>query len=149
MDQSFHNVLSVGESYSGEPPEEFMEDPESNIQTGLSLSCPACGESLAAVAGSEEMLACVANHQYTLPTLLFGQSMRASALIEAGARLLEEQERLIRAIATQLWESQSLAAFKLEGQADRLKETTDALRQIVSEGVLQAQPLKEVHGSSN
>jgi hypothetical protein len=126
-----------------------MEDPESNIQTGLSLSCPACGESLAAVAGSDEMLACSANHQYTLPTLLFGQSMRASALIEAGARLLEEQERLIRAIATQLWEGQSLAAFKLEGQADHLKETTDALRQIVSEGVLQSQPLKEVHGSSN
>jgi hypothetical protein len=95
------------------------------------------------------MLACSANHQYTLPTLLFGQSMRASALIEAGARLLEEQERLIRAIATQLWEGQSLAAFKLEGQADHLKETTDALRQIVSEGVLQSQPLKEVHGSSN
>jgi hypothetical protein len=126
-----------------------MEDPESNIQTGLCLSCPACGESLSAVLGSDEMLACTANHQYTLPTLLFGQSMRASALIEAGARLLEEQEHLIRAIATQLWESQSLAAFKLEGQADRLKETTDALRQVVTEGVLQAQPLKEVHGSSN
>jgi hypothetical protein len=126
-----------------------MEDPEPNTQTGLSLSCPACGENLSAVPGSEEMLACAANHQYTLPTLLFAQSMRASALIEAGARLLEEQERLIRAIATQLWNSQSLAAFKLEGQADRLKETTNTLRQVIAEGVLQSQPLKEVHGSSN
>jgi hypothetical protein len=126
-----------------------MEDPESNLQTGLSLSCPTCGDNLSAVAGSDDTLACAANHQYTLATLLFGQSMRASALIEAGARLLEEQERLIRAIATQLWESQSLAAFKLEGQADRLKETTEGLRQIVTEGVLQAQPLKEIHGSSN
>ena len=126
-----------------------MQDPESNIQTGLALSCPACGESLSAVPGSEDMLACSANHQYTLPTLLFGQSMRASALIEAGARLLEEQEHLVRAIATQLWNSQSLAAFKLEGQADRLKETTEGLRQLISEGVLQSQPLKEIHGSSN
>jgi hypothetical protein len=126
-----------------------MQDPESNIQTGLSLSCPACGDPLSAAGGSEEMLACSANHQYTLPTLLFGQSMRASALIEAGARLLEEQERLIRAIATQLWNSQSLAAFKLEGQADRLKESSGALRQIITEGVLESQPLKEVHGSSN
>jgi hypothetical protein len=126
-----------------------MQDPDSNIQAGLSLSCPACGDGLSAVAGSDEMLACEANHQYTLPTLLFGQSMRASALIEAGARLLEEQEHLVRAIATQLWNGQSLAAFKLEGQADRLKETTDALRQIITEGVLQSQPLKEVNGSSN
>ena len=126
-----------------------MQDPESNIQTGLSLSCPACGENLSAVPGSDDMLACSANHQYTLPTLLFGQSMRASALIEAGARLLEEQEHLVRAIATQLWNSQSLAAFKLEGQADRLKETMEALRQLISEGVLQTQPLKEMHESSN
>jgi len=126
-----------------------MQDPESNIQTGLSLSCPACGESLSAVPGSDDMLACSANHQYTLPTLLFGQSMRASALLEAGARLLEEQEHLVRAIATQLWNSQSLAAFKLEGQADRLKETMEALRQLISEGVLQTQPLKEMHESSN
>ena len=126
-----------------------MQDPESNIQTGLSLSCPACGENLSAVPGSDDMLACSANHQYTLPTLLFGQSMRASALLEAGARLLEEQEHLVRAIATQLWNSQSLAAFKLEGQADRLKETMEALRQLISEGVLQTQPLKEMHESSN
>jgi hypothetical protein len=126
-----------------------MTDPESNIETGLALSCPACGENLTAVPGSDEMLGCPANHQYTLPTLLFGQSMRASALIEAGARLLEEQERLIRAIAQQLWHGQSIAAFKLEGQADRLKETTEALRQTITEGVLQTQPLKDVHGSSN
>jgi len=121
---------------------------ESNIEMGLALSCPACGETLSAVPGREELLGCTANHQYTLPTLLFGQSMRASALIEAGARLLEEQERLVRAIATQLWDSQSLAAFKLEGQADRLRETTGALRQIITEGVLQSQPLKEVHEAS-
>ena len=121
---------------------------ESNIEMGLALSCPACGETLSAVPGSEELLGCSGNHQYTLPTLLFGQSMRASALIEAGARLLEEQERLVRAIATQLWDSQSLAAFKLEGQADRLRETTGALRQIITEGVLQSQPLKEVHEAS-
>jgi hypothetical protein len=125
-----------------------MNEPDSNIDTGLALSCPACGDNLTAVPGSEELLGCPANHQYTLPTLLFGQSMRASALIEAGARLLEEQQRLVRAIATQLWDSQSLAAFKLEGQADRLRETTGALRQIITEGVLQNQPLKEVHGTS-
>ena len=129
--------------------EELMNDPESNLGTGLSLSCPACGETLTATPGSDEMLGCPANHQYTLPTLLFGQSMRASALIEAGARLLEEQERLVRAIAAQLWSGQSLAAFKLEGQADRLKETTDALRHLITEGVLQSQPLKEVTGHSN
>jgi hypothetical protein len=128
--------------------EDFMTDPESNLETGLTLSCPACGENLSATPGSEEMLGCPANHQYTLPTLLFGQSMRASALIEAGARLLEEQEKLVRAIAAQLWNGQSLAAFKLEGQADRLKETTDALRHLIAEGVLQTQPLKEVDGSS-
>jgi hypothetical protein len=126
-----------------------MNEPDSNTDTGLALSCPACGETLSAAPGSEELLGCPENHQYTLPTLLFGQSMRASALIEAGARLLEEQERLVRAIAHQLWDSQSLAAFKLEGQADRLRETTGALRQIITEGVLQSQPLKEVHGSSS
>lgn len=126
-----------------------MIDPESNTETGLALSCPACGESLTAVPGSDEMLGCPANHHYTLPTLLFGQSMRASALIEAGAHLLEEQERLVRAIAQQLWNGQSLAAFKLEGQADRLKETTDALRHLIAEGVLQTQPLKDMDESSN
>jgi len=125
-----------------------MNDPERNIETGLALSCPACGESLTAVPGSDEMLGCPANHQYTLPTLLFGQSMRASALIEAGARLLEEQEHLVRAIATQLWNTQSLSAFKLEGQADRLKETSDALRHLITEGVLQTQPLQDIHGPS-
>src|SRR4026207_988307 len=105
-----------------------MNEPDANLDTGLALSCPACGENLTAVPGSEELLGCPANHQYTLPTLLFGQSMRASALIEAGARLLEEQERLVRAIATQLWESQSLAAFKPEGQGDRPPEATGAPR---------------------
>jgi hypothetical protein len=126
-----------------------MIDPDGNTETSLALSCPACGEMLTAVPGSEELLGCPAQHHYTLPTLLFGQSMRASALIEAGARLLEEQERLVRAIATQLWNGQSLAAFKLEGQADRLKETTEGLRHLITEGVLQTQPLKEVNGSSN
>jgi len=101
-----------------------MNEPDSNIDTGLALSCPACGDNLTAVPGSEELLGC------------------------PGARLLEEQQRLVRAIATQLWDSQSLAAFKLEGQADRLRETTGALRQIITEGVLQNQPLKEVHGTS-
>ena len=126
-----------------------MNDPEHNLETGLSLSCPACGENLTATPGNDEMLGCPANHQYTLPTLLFAQSMRASALMEAGARLLEEQERLVRAIATQLWNTQSLAAFKLEGQADRLKETTDALRHLITDGVLQSQPLRDVSASSN
>ena len=126
-----------------------MTDPESNTEAGLALSCPACGENLTAIPGSSEMLGCPANHQYTLPTLLFGQSMRAGALIEAGARLLEEQEHLVRAIALQLWNTQSLNAFKLEGQADRLKDTTEALRRIISDGILQTQPLKEVDGSSN
>lgn len=126
-----------------------MNDPEPNLDTGLALSCPACGENLTAMPGSDDLLSCTASHQYTLPTLLFGQSMRASALIEAGARLLEEQERLVRAIAVQLWNTQSLAAFKLEGQADRLKETTDALRRIIREGVLQSQPLTAVSGSAN
>src|SRR5436190_13509523 len=41
---------------TGERPEDVMMDPESNLQTGLSLSCPACGESLTAAAGSEDML---------------------------------------------------------------------------------------------
>ena len=127
-----------------------MDNHDFHTETGIALSCPACGEHLTAVPGSDEMLGCPANHQYTLPTLLFSQSMRASALIEAGARLLEEQEHLIRAIASQLWNTQSLAAFKLEGQADRLKETTEALRGVVSEGVLQVTPLPDVpHPSSN
>ena len=126
-----------------------MNEFDSNLETGLALSCPGCGENLSAVAGSEEMLTCPANHQYTLPTLLFAQSMRASALIEAGARLLEEQERLVRAIAQQLWNTQSLAAFKLEGQADHLRETTGDLRRIITEGVLQSQPLKGVQENSN
>jgi hypothetical protein len=126
-----------------------MQDPDANLDTGLSLSCPACGESLAAVPGSDQMLGCPANHQYTLPTLLFAQAMRASALLEAGARLLEEQERLVRAIAAQLWNTESLATFKLEGQADRLKETTETLRHLITDGVLQSHPLGEVTGSSN
>jgi hypothetical protein len=126
-----------------------MIDPDAHTESGLALSCPACGENLITVPGSEDLLGCPAQHQYTLPTLLFGQSMRASALIEAGARLLEEQERLVRAIAQQLWQGQSLAAFKLEGQADRLKDTTESLRHLITEGVLQTQPLKEVSGSPN
>jgi hypothetical protein len=129
--------------------EDFMQDPDANLEAGLSLSCPACGETLSALDGSDDMLGCPAGHHYTLPTLLFAQAMRASALLEAGARLLDEQEHLVRAIAAQLWNSESLASFKLEGQADRLRETTDSLRHLITEGVLQSQPLRGVTGSDN
>jgi hypothetical protein len=126
-----------------------MKDPKPNTATGPHLTCPACDEPLSAVPGMSDMLGCPANHLYTLPNLLCAQSIQAGALIEAGARLLEEQKHLVRAIAQELWDSQSLAAFKLEGQAERLKETTDTLRRIVTDTVLQSQPLTEANDSSN
>jgi hypothetical protein len=122
---------------------DYQHELDSDLDSNLSLACPACGEPLVAVPSGEDLLCCPAHHQYTLPTLLLGQSMRAAALFEAGARLLEEQEHLVRAIASQLWNTQTLTAFKLEGQADRLMHTTEVLRKIIKDGAFDSPSLAE------
>ena len=66
----------------------------------------------------------------------YSESRRVAALCESGARLLEEQERLVRQIAQQLWNTQTLTAFRLEGRADRLRETREALRTFIREDFL-------------
>ncbi len=126
-----------------------MQDHEQETQISLQLSCPACGENLTATPGGANTLSCSAKHEYTLQTLLINQSIRATSLIEASARLLEEQEKLVRTIAQQLWETQSLAAFKLEGQADRLDDTIATLRHVLNEGVPTTSAMKEFTPSSN
>lgn len=113
-----------------------MSETPANQATSFVLTCPECGSSLGSVPDAEDVLCCPSHHRYTLPELLVGQSRRVASLCEAGARLLEEQERLVRQIAHQLWNTRTLTAFKLEGQADRLKETMEALRIFIREGVL-------------
>lgn len=113
-----------------------MGDPSTDPAAPLVLTCPECGSSLNGVPDNDEVLCCPSHHRYTLPALLMGQSQRVASLCEAGARLLEEQEQLIRQIAHQLWQSRTLTAFKLEGQAERLKEAKAALRSFIQDGVL-------------
>lgn len=126
-----------------------MTDPDANVEVQIVLSCPVCGETLAAVPANDGQLCCPTHHQFTLPTLLLNQSARAASLFGAGTRLLDEQERLVRAIAEQIWTSQPLVAFKLEGQAERLRETTEAIRQIIAAGAVEQQPLKDFESHSN
>lgn len=114
----------------------------------LALTCPECGSPLDAVPDCEAELCCPSHHRFTLPALLIGQSRRVASLCEAGARLLEEQERLVRQIAGQLWNTRTLTAFKLEGQADRLQDAKEALRCFIQEGVLGAPPPMEAEESS-
>jgi hypothetical protein len=113
-----------------------MSDSAADQTSPLALTCPECGSSLSSVPDNEEVLCCPSHHRYTLPSLILGQSRRVAALCESGARLLEEQERLVRQIAQQLWNTQTLTAFRLEGRADRLRETRDALRTFIREDFL-------------
>ena len=115
-----------------------MSDPAADPASPLTLTCPECGSSLNSVPDNDEVLCCPSHHRYTLPALILGQSRRVAALCETGARLLEEQERLVRQIAQQLWNTQTLTAFRLEGRADRLRETRDALRTFIREDFLGA-----------
>lgn len=98
--------------------------------TPMYLSCPTCGENLTA-SKADDTLICITDHEFQLPDLLLAQSTRAATLIEAGCRLLEEQELLVRNISKFLWVNEAMAALKLESQADKLHETVDKLRAIV------------------
>ena len=113
-----------------------MSDPTADPAPSPTLTCPECGSSLNSVPDNSEVLCCPSHHRYTLPSLIVGQSRRVAALCETGAKLLEEQERLVRQIAHQLWNTQTLTAFRLEGRADRLRETRDALRAFIREDFL-------------
>ena len=113
-----------------------MSDPTADPPSPQMLTCPECGSSLSGVPDNGEVLCCPSHHRYTLPSLILGQSRRVAALCESGARLLEEQERLVRQIAQQLWNTQTLTAFRLEGRADRLRETREALRTFIREDFL-------------
>jgi hypothetical protein len=113
-----------------------MSDPTADPAPSPTLTCPECGSSLNCVPDNAEVLCCPSHHRYTLPSLILGQSRRVAALCETGAKLLEEQERLVRQIASQLWNTQTLTAFRLEGRADRLRETRDALRTFIREDFL-------------
>ena len=113
-----------------------MSETPANQATPIALTCPECGSSLGCVPDADDVLCCPSHHRYTLPELLVGQSRRVASLCEAGVHLLEEQERLVRQIAQQLWNTRTLTAFKLEGQADRLRETKETLRIFIREGVL-------------
>ncbi len=113
-----------------------MSDPAADPAPSPTLTCPECGSSLNSVPDNSEVLCCPSHHRYTLPSLILGQSRRVAALCETGAKLLEEQERLVRQIASQLWNTQTLTAFRLEGRADRLRDTRNALRTFIREDFL-------------
>ncbi|HLY10280.1 MAG TPA: hypothetical protein VKW04_13315 [Planctomycetota bacterium] len=110
-----------------------MSDSAADQVAPFLLTCPECGSSLKGVPDNEEVLCCPSHHRFTLPGLIVGQSRRASALCDSATRLLEEQERLVRQIAKQLWDTQTLTAFRLEGRADRLRETLEAIRTFIRE----------------
>src|SRR5579859_8059331 len=115
--------LPGGDSYPVRLRGGSMSTPSADPTSPLALSCPECGELLSSVPDHGDVLCCPSHHRFTLPSLILGQSRRVATLCETGARLLEEQERLVRQIAEQLWNSQPLAAFRLEGRADQLRET--------------------------
>lgn len=126
-----------------------MANDESPLDVHVALACPICGEGLASVPEDDSQLCCPTHHRFTLPTLLLNQSARAVSMFDAGTRLLDQQERLVRAIAEQVWATQPLVAFKLEGQAERLRETTDSLRRIITAGAVDNPPLRELKGNAN
>jgi hypothetical protein len=107
------------------------ENPE--METSVVLSCPGCGHPLSMQTDATSSLACPTGHSYTLETLLIGQSIRAESLLQAAIRFLEQQESLVRGLARQMWQSQSVSALKLEGQADRIGETIGQLKAILQE----------------
>src|ERR1043166_8986498 len=112
--------------------ENVMEvNPEEDGKT--LISCPGCGHSMTMGEEGEGCLTCPNGHTYTLETLLLGQSLRVETLIHAAIQFLHQQECLVRGLAQQMWESQSVTAFRLEGQADRISATITRLRAILKE----------------
>ncbi len=79
-----------------------MSHPSQKPAPPLTLTCPDCGATPSGVPDDDQSLCCPAHHRYTLAALLLGQSRRVALLCEEGARLLDEQERLVRQIAGHL-----------------------------------------------
>ena len=110
----------------------MSENPEDEGK--VLISCPGCGHSMALQEeGVETGLACPNGHTYTLETLLLGQTLRVETLVQAAIQFLYQQESLVRGLAQQMWESQSVNAFRLEGQADRIAATIARLNAILRE----------------
>lgn len=109
----------------------MSENPEEDGK--VLISCPGCGHSMSLQEGVETGLTCPNGHTYTLETLLLGQTLRVETLVQAAIQFLHQQESLVRGLAQQMWESQSVSAFRLEGQADRIAATIARLNGILRE----------------
>jgi hypothetical protein len=99
--------------------------------------------------GGTGALTCPNDHTYTLETLLLGQTLRVETLVHAAIQFLHQQESLVRGLAQQMWESQSVSAFRLEGQADRIAETISKLRSILKEKQQAPEPKSVAPGYSS
>jgi hypothetical protein len=93
------------------------------------------------------ILSCPGGHNYTLEKLLLSQALRAESLVEGAIKYLEEQEVLVRGIAERLWQDHCLNAIRLEGQAERIRETIQELRNAVRLNSASPMPRGKVLGT--
>jgi hypothetical protein len=105
-----------------------MAHPE-NQDAGLTLACPSCGHVL--TANTEETLKCMSNHVFTVPDLLINQSIQAGALINSGLVFLEQQVKVVRALALEHSISKPDLFLQLETQADKLEKIVEGIREAI------------------
>lgn len=105
-----------------------MSHPE-NSGKGLELCCPTCAEFLGAASSST--FECSNKHQFTLAALLLGQSIQAGTMFRSGMILLEQQVKLIRAVALEHSITHPDKFLALENQADKLEAILVSVREAL------------------
>lgn len=104
-----------------------MTHPENS--SSMVLSCPSCGALL--MRDTEITLRCTSDHMFTLETLLLGQSAQAGTLFMSGLVLLEQQVKLVRAIALEQSITKPDLFLQLEMQADQLDKIINGVRSAI------------------
>lgn len=106
-----------------------MMHPE-NEKGGLSLSCPTCAASLKG-GSDDKSLECEAKHCFTLESLLLAQSIKAGLLFSSGLTLLDQQVKLVRAIALEHSITKPDAFLQLEMKADQLEDVVTSIKEAI------------------
>lgn len=106
-----------------------MNHPEDTNK--MVLSCPSCGQQLQG--GTSDVLSCSGNnaHVFTLPALLLAQSIQAGTLFKSGLELLNQQVKLVRAVALEQSMTKPDAFLKLEVKADELEKALNFIREAI------------------